>query len=236
MKKHIQFILAFVLSMFAAASALFGQDIVQDLECMQSAYGTLDRYYSEIRVEIFAKGSSSAALVQKGIVQKDGNSFLYDFDGTKMLYNDDVILILNEKQRFVMLDQRVENPDLTELLAGQSADLDSMVKLCDSVAYRGMENGLKHYCVFSSRHTIQRTDLWIQDGTSLLVKLEYLYDKRLYPELNRVVVSFDKVDTKPRFARQLFSERRFLKGSQGSYQLQSPYESYELIVSQPEEN
>lgn len=218
-----------VLMFFIGTGTLYSQDLQADLECMDLNYRSMDNFRTELRMELYGRNAQQPQMVESGRIQKRGAAFFYDFGDLKLLYNAQHILVLNLRERQAILGPRNIDPELEALLIREMPSADSMLQMCDSTAFLGIEKGIKAYALYSSGSPVVRTELWVNEGTGLIEKMTYHYNESLYPEYSHAVLIFADTDLQPRFARNTFSEKRFLRSTSSGFRLKAPYEDFELI-------
>jgi hypothetical protein len=216
------------------APVLFAQDLKADLQAALAYYSTGDRLSVELEAHIYTTpNDEKAAVIQRYAMQRNGNAFAYDMEGTKILVNERCMITVNEEEQQLFYTPIKKAPKTS--LPAFDLDLDSVLGACDSARYIGMLEGMKGYRFFAHAKEVPVMEMYLNAVNNRIVKLCYYYNEDLYPENNKVEVYYNKWDITPNFNKEQFSEQQYVIVKGGTIMLSPTYDTYTLILNEPTE-
>jgi hypothetical protein len=210
------------------------QQLKPDLEQAYAYYTSSERLAVELEVHVFSSANDEEPfLIQHYSMMRDGNSFTYDMDDTKMLVNDRCIITVSESEKRVFYTPK-KKARKSEMPAF-NVNLDSVIAACDSAIFVGMEGNTKKYRLFAHTKEVPVMEMYLSSDNNRIVKLCYYYNTDLYPENNMVEVIYRKWDIEPLFEEDTFSEKKYLVTQGNELKLNAAYRAYTLILNEPTE-
>lgn len=233
MKKIISLGLVCLILLFGSLST-FGQDTTKDLRLMQDAYQNLEQFSTDVLIEVFTNATSKQAeVVRHASIQKRQSEYKIKQDNHTMLYNAKCMVLVDEKNQNLHYTIR-EPEDAFAPEESMIPNLDSILNGCDSIRYRGIKQGLKQYTFYRASAPIKETQLFIDPHSNLIQKLEYRYNAELFPSAGLVRISYQNLNTNPRFQASFFSETQYVTHSKKGMEPSPAYSLYTLTTHEPE--
>ena len=115
-------------------------------------------------------------------------------------------------------------------------NLDTLTKAkYDSIQYKGISDGLKHYIIYTAKGMITRTDIWFYADKPLLHKMEYLYNPNMTGGNSNVEIDFNMSDVNKEIPEEIFRQDKYILKSGKQYKPAAAYTQYKLNISGYEE-
>lgn len=219
------FILLFNLVGFTS----YAQNLVEDMGKMQQSYAALDNYHGEITTLTYGDLNNKPIDSRKMEVRKKGNSFFYELDGMKMIYNENYTLTSNTKSKVIAFQK---TPKQTKSPFEVVPDIKEILKKYQDVEYKGVVDGAKLYVVKNPRDIISTVELYIDAQTFLMTKLVYHYNPKLKRDQKKSVILMKNMSTNPQFSTDLFSEKKYVTIKGEKVKLNSRYQQFELVLGE----
>jgi hypothetical protein len=112
--------------------------------------------------------------------------------------------------------------------------MDSILKIADSVVYKGTSGGALKYSIYDSNSIITRTDLYVDPGTRLISKILYQYapsDSENEYGVDRVMILYLNIKDKVSDPSVL-NESRIIQRLKKKVWLSEKYKGYTLFQHQ----
>lgn len=208
---------------------VMGQNLAEDLKQIHQVYENVEN----LRARIVTKEYSGEGEpeTESYTVLKQGTSFLYKIENTVTLMNDEYLLSINHDNKEIICTRQYSN-DPNEKVEAQKfvPNLDSLVKLYETVRYLGVENGQKSYELEKEGSMISKVRFSIDTKSYLITNMVYHYNED-YVVGGKTELSFTTFDTKPVFKSGTFSSSKYIKQEGGSLVLTAAYKDYRLIIT-----
>jgi outer membrane lipoprotein-sorting protein len=224
---------AAVLLLIAISS--HAQDKHQALLEVSKAYAETQALSMDVEVTVYKdRWDKKGTLIGKGVMRKSKDNYYSRFMGDEMISNSSCTVIIDHSDKSIAyfkgsLTSRKPEYDIPEISAVLSRN--------DSVVYKGMVNGLNHYTLYYAKGIAVQTDIYVDNKTKFIRKMEYIYRKST-PENNydayKVVIEYKNISKNVSDAK-IFSEKKYITYKKGQPRLLPAYSSYELTVAEKEQ-
>jgi hypothetical protein len=187
------------------------QDFSQDHKKVQMAYLNLNDFYCEIKIDMYTKTNASKPdRVLKSVLKKQANNSWHTIGKTTVLVNDKCMLYLDENQKTILytkLDALDKKKSSNPYINGV---IDSLPKKNDSVVFNGISDGKIKYTLYTSKQTIVRTEISIDQQTYLIAKIVYYYKTGKQMEFEKIEIGYENRNMNPIFSKDEFSEKKYV--------------------------
>lgn len=229
MKKLLIIILAIAAYQLAKA-----QDYKQDLLQMQEKINGINKLHAVAEVKMYmTEKASKPVTVKRSIIKKDGDNYYCSMENAIVLINRKCMLLVYDDDRQIIYTEQKRN----EAKAKQqmsAADISELLKKNDSIAYKGISNGIKHYIAYSSKGMMRSADIFINSSTGFLHKVIYHYNPEMVPQVEKVEIDYHTFNTNPEFGKDDFSEQKFVQRKGKELKGSGNYSGYNILNYDPE--
>lgn len=233
-KKH-RLLVFTALFFFTSLCSVMGQNFREDIRAMHQVYRDAESLSMRMEVAVYKGDETTPVRRQQLQMQKQDSSYYYELPRRDMLYTSRYTIMVDHtmKNVIVRLRKKTKGKKAADFTAMTMPHLDSLLgeQLKDAqISYIGKKKNIRHYRVNTPDHLVTVTDLYLNDSTGFMQKLDYRYS---YGKQNkyRVVMQFKDMNFAPSFPADHFSMKRFIRGEEGNMQLIPQYrkKNYELI-------
>lgn len=225
--------LAILVLLYGTSSA---QNFKQDFRQVQEAYSKLDKFYCEIKINMYeTTGASKPAQVMLSTIKKQAGDFWYSMNTSKMIVNDRCILYINEESKKMYYSVRDKENEIKLPEQNPVAMVDSLLGKSDSIVYKGIKNGCLNYTVHSPQSIIIKSEMAIDKESHLMRSITYYYDEKKKNAAAKVTIEYMKINTAPAFTESDFSEEQYVVFSNNMLKPVNAYSAYDAsIIEQPD--
>jgi len=209
----------------------FSQDLKQDLDKIQTFYTGPGYLTVEIKATVVQNGTRSEVYQAK--LWKKDEKFFYDLKGSQMLMTPSHLLMIHQKEKNLLYSEITEKQynDFKKNII--SCNMDSIIATYDSTRFLGVNDGSKHYKIYSGNNTISSTDLFLDQKSGAFKKIIYHYDSRIWGQGYQVQIDFD--NSLASFPDELLSENKYLLREGNILKPTSAYHHFNLILTNHED-
>jgi hypothetical protein len=210
------------------SSVTFSQDFRADYKKMQDKYGSLEKFSCKLKVNVSEDQKPAQTL--NYAMKKSGEDFWYSMDKIKMIVNSNCVLYINDEEKQLVYTVRNKKKELPFPSGDLAGAVDTLLKKSDSVVFAGLRDNCKKYIIYSSAGEIIRSEIYINNETSLITRVAYHY--KHYQERGdiRVDIAYQEMNTAPQFANSEFSEKQYVSYNRGVARPLGKYSSYQASV------
>lgn len=198
------------------------------------AYRHSDYFSADVTVHSYSSADGQGILLGKGLIRKSGINYYSKFQDDELIVNNKCTVILDHHDKTITWYDAAQEKKRKQRKGQQVPDIDSLYSAKDSVLYKGIENGQRHFVFFSrnAASDVRMTEVFADDQTHFITKIIYYYRSNSEDEaldMYKVVIDYSSISTqKP--ADSFFSESKYLSYSHNTPRLTAAYSSYELII------
>lgn len=226
MKRNAVLIIATLLT----TASLCAQTAQEILTASGNAFRDNEYLSMEVVMYNYASAYSSAVLVGRGTMHRDGNSYYSKFMNDEMISNKHCTVILNHDSKkmycFTGEKQKKNKPGI--------APPDSLGAAGDSLVLEGIENGCHKVVIYHKNSFYLRTEMLISMQTFLPTKITYFHtpaNEEFVTDVYKTEILYEKISfEKPEGG--FFSEEKYVEKKNGTWIATSAYKNYKLVVSQ----
>jgi hypothetical protein len=237
-KNSITVLLLLLLAEAHAQQPVKAEVASADFVRINEAYSNSKKLKMDVSYVLYESYTSATPFEnEKGVFMKQNNSIYTELLGITSLSNSKVSLAIDANEKTMI----VSDPASKRKDTPGEVDLDTLLKICSSITYSELEDGIKFYklrfdnAVFSQYNAI---DIYFDGKTFLLTRLVLYFREEL--DLNesdnvhikdhpRLEISYSSIDTSPEFDAAQFSEARYINVAGKKITCTSSYASYRLI-------
>lgn len=210
---------------FLMNGMLSAQDLKADIKESQHQYKDQDAL--SMKMNVTHLEDDKVKEVRKVHLRRKGNNYLYTLDHITLLVNERCKLMIDEEQKYIVLEETDEQFSLD---AWSPPSVDSLLNHCSEVKFEGISDQQKKYTLFLiDQEPIIRADIFMNASTLLTEKVIYYYERYEGQKDTKVVLDFKEMNTKPNFDLQVFSEKQFLTKKGESLEPTAKYSTYQLF-------
>lgn len=210
------------------------KDYTAEFKKITRAYFTAENLSMEVAVTIYKdKNDKTGMLMSNGWMKKSGTNYYSNFDKKQLLSNKNGIFIIDDKEKSIHYYKL--NKDMDGKM-NQMPNVDSLVKLSDSVMFKGEEGNTKHYCFYDDESYIFKTDMYVNNVTHFITKIIYHYKEAQEDEsteMDRVCILYKNISVE-KIDEIAFSEKKFVTIESGQVKPTEAYKKYKLIFPENE--
>jgi hypothetical protein len=211
---------------FCLVQAVAAQDLRSALERMQQTVKESTQMHVVMTIDVYEDIRSEKSFYHDvAEVNRNDNSYLYHFGVLDFLMNDKYVIIVDRQERRIMLQDRDLTSE-TEFRKSISFNLDSLLLAYKNPKFIGNINGIEHYQVLQNQNSISQIDLFINNRTNLLDKMQYGYKEGQF-----VSIHFDQFEIHPKFKEDEFDELLYFSKLNGKYQLAEKFKDFKISDS-----
>lgn len=199
------------ISFWILGTSLHGQDLKADVRAMGNYMQLVPSLKSGISMSVFYRHDKKKPQIQNNLLWcKNGHSYYYRLADRELFLNENALIMteLPQKTLFYTKANKKELDALIKQLYGTAAD--TLVQHYDSVQFKGVEEGRKHYTIYTSKKDIQKTELYLDAKTLLLSHLVYYYHPKRFQELDKVEVHYENSQPSDEEVHRYLEEQSFL--------------------------
>ncbi len=224
-----------MLTLCGAGLILHAQTPGELLKETTLAYLEAKNLSMDVVVHTFTSASDPGTLLGNGMIRKSEENYYSKFLTDELIVNGTCTVVLDHQEKTVTwYDAEKEKKKKDKNRNQQLPNLDSLAN-GDSIVYRGLENGQRHFLFYSRsiKTAIRLTEVFIDDQTHFITQIVYFYNDNTAEEaydMYKVVIDYVNISTtKP--TETFFSERKFLSYTKGTPALTASYSKYKLIIA-----
>ena len=213
----------------------FAQKASDELMKVRQAYIDAENFCADVNVVGYKdKSSSNTVQIGNGMLRKTKSFYYSKFSGSEMISNSKYTFIVNHNEKVITV---FDIPQILDLYKKQELiNIDTLLSGTDSVAYKGIANGLKTFSFYSTSSDIYRTELSVDAKTNFISKVVYYYkepDEEDSYDVDRIVIEYKNVSTK-KPDDSFFSEKKFFEKINGKLSVTAAFSKYKLKVVENE--
>lgn len=227
MKQILLLVLLLPVSLFSQ------QDPKSLLKETTQAYLDANDLSMDVNVQTYSTSTGQGTLLGKGMIRKSGNNYYSKFLTDELIVNGNCTVVLDHNEKTITWYDANDK----KKKGGKNQELPNMDSLAfqDSVAYKGLVNGQRHFVFYSrsAASAISMTEVYINDASRFIEKIVYYYRANNTDEaydMFKVVIDYVNISTTPP-SKTYFSESKYLTYSKGLPVLTSAYSGYQLNVA-----
>lgn len=224
-KKTIFIVAVLVLTTIYSTKA---QNAVHELKKIRNAYIVNKHLSFDVEVYSYStKVDKTADLVSKGCMKKNNDMYYSKFDNYELLINGEKALIVNNEQK----SMKYYEYKLDKKKSGDpQANIDSLIMSSDSIVFRGIKNGEKHFTCFSKQGYVKQTELYVDSQTNLVKRMLYYYvssTEEYEIDVDRVEIFYKNIETKV-VDEKFFTFTKYFKKEKLNYFSTGKYQGYKM--------
>lgn len=212
--------IALLISIFTPSHS---QDLKQVLEKMHRQYQHATKLHVVMKIAVFVDTVGTKPFYSdKAEIKKDGMNYYYSLNTNEMLMNDNYLVVVDKESKEILLSRRDKKAEMSEENIFKMT-LDSALNFYDETKYVGKNGNTEHFRLVPKAGQIKLIDLFINNQTNLLEKIEYYYE-----EGQHAVIEFSMFSVAPVFEAKEFSENRYIREVNGKWIPGSEYKMYKI--------
>jgi len=215
----------------SATLRLTAQKPSELLKQTTQAYTASEYLSVDVDVRSYASRSDiKGELLGKGLIRKSRSNYYSKFRTDEMIVNDDCTVIIDHEERSITYLDDDKAKKKRNRSSVQLPNIDSMMRGGDSLVYRGVKQGLRHFTFYSKRSYITQTELYVDEQTKFIRKVIYFYAQNTNNEaydVYKIELDYDTTNTQ-RPADTYFDEEKFVSYQKGRPVVNTAYKSYRL--------
>ncbi len=218
-------------SAFLVCSLCFGysgamaQSLKHDLTEMRKFYDDIEDLHILMGVHVFESAETENSLYTLKVdIKKQGGSYRYHYGENQMLMNDKYLILVDGTAKEMICGKRKKNLGKEEHPFAFS--LDSLLSFYGTPKYLGEDNRASRYRISQKVGPIHQLELWIDNRTNLLQRMDYWYREGAY-----VRIDFEIFNGSPTFKSDLFDEKHFIRNEGGTLTTAANYDGFHLVVN-----
>jgi len=154
---------AIILFLLLFANMSFAQNAAEDLSKVSKQYLNSNELSMDINVIGFKdKNDKKGTNIGEAMMRKKGNNYYSKFNADEMISNGESTLLFDHSEKSAFYFKTAGKRDASNMF---SFNMDSILKLCDSVVFMGEKEGINAYSIYQRKSDITRTDLFIDNKT-----------------------------------------------------------------------
>ncbi|MEM7104344.1 MAG: hypothetical protein AAF502_14495 [Bacteroidota bacterium] len=212
------------------------QNFEADLEKMQNAYVSISDFHFKMKIRHFTSPQSNSPVATETMEAcKSGEQVIFRTDDYQILVNNECMISLAKANKVMVYapfgeyNEEPESLDTEQIMP----EVDSLLQQFESIIFKGITSGLKHYRLTSPNAMIMQMDLFIDPTEFLIRKTVLLYHPRLFPDNQKVEIDYILTDVNPDFPTGYFAETQFVDRQDDELVPSKGYQAYTLVVNTP---
>jgi outer membrane lipoprotein-sorting protein len=200
------------------------QDLKNALLDMQKQYEGMSGLHIKMDVEVYENKVAKTPYFEMDVdIKKQGENYLYKYGSNDMLLNQKYLIMVDHQTKEIILNDRDRTSE-EALKKNFQFNLDSIMIFYKDIQYVGKQNAIQHYKLVQKKGMVRNIDMYINENTKLLSKMEYEYTNKQF-----VSITFKAFEKDPSFDEGLFSEKEYLLGSRNTFLPSQKYKGYEIL-------
>ncbi|MGZ3862795.1 MAG: hypothetical protein ACXVPN_10325 [Bacteroidia bacterium] len=211
----------------------FSQKAGKDLSEVYNSYLS-PNLSMDFSVTVFeTKNDQKGKLVGNGVIRKSNNNYYAKYQDITNVLNADGSITIDGRQKSIIFI-----PEKKYDLKGEKLDMFTMDSLLmysesDSIAFKGEEDGLKHYRIVENESPVLYTDIYIDKATKHVNKIIYVYNDHT-TEANygiyKMIIDYKYFSTAPIPAGKYFGTANYLIKKNGTWSASGNLSNYLVKV------
>ncbi|HTJ53001.1 MAG TPA: hypothetical protein VL443_26285 [Cyclobacteriaceae bacterium] len=220
-KRFLLLLAAIAFSCFAS-----GQSFKEKMQGVSKKYASVINLHMRMAIQVFDDGETSNATysINADIKKKDRN-YQYEFGAMSMLMNSNYIIVADKASKQIVCTNRSIKGEMEFEKGLYRINMDSILAFYDEPVMIGIQDDIEHYRVFQKKGAIKQVDLFINQKTSMLTRVEYGYR-----EQQHVVIDFLEADTNPAFEPDTFEESRYVIKQKGNWKAVGAFAGFAVAM------
>jgi hypothetical protein len=213
----------FVIVLIFASAQGSAQDFRSLIIAMKKEFAESSSMEIVMNVSVFENKTALQPYFKQMVqIQKNAESYLYNFDEKEMFMNTNCMIIVDRQSRRIDYSKRDIKSE-QKFRENIKFDLDSVLSLYGDVTLVENANGVEHYVVSQKKGPIAVIHFFIDSKKYVLKEIQYEYNEGYF-----VAISFLAFAKDPRFEPMTFSEDRFVQKVKGKIVPSRYYKNYSV--------
>jgi hypothetical protein len=165
------FVVILILSSFLSSA----QSLADELKKIRNAYLAKEELSFEVSVVGYkSKTDTKGFNIGKGKAIKTKCCYYSTFLQDEYLKTEDKIIVVDHLDKEIHVfpnnDKKLQGKNSTPVVV-----MDSIIKISDSIRYKGISNGSKLFIIYDSKELVYKTELYSNPQSNMLEKIVYYY-------------------------------------------------------------
>jgi hypothetical protein len=192
-----------IITVLLVAISPFCQNIEEDIMAMGQVMIAPNGFGAKIKTTVY--GVDNNPLVQKGLLFRcKGNKSFCEIDSISILKNGIQNIVIDKTNRIIKQFQQQE-----EQVTDFATQLKESIANLDSIAFKGIVNGQKHYEILLKDETYAKAELFIDTRTKVYSKIIYFHNTDK-PQISGYKTIIEMTDVSLSIDDNLFEEKQFI--------------------------
>jgi len=216
-----------ILGLIWIIPALNAQSFKERLTAMRKTYDTLSKVHIRMSISLFAgEQSKTPYLRETADVKRNKRDYRYEFGTTNMLMNSKYLIMVDRNSREMLCSKRSLKGEDNLFTDPMKISMDSILSFYENPRLVSRQDSIEHYAMTQKKGPIKRVDLFIDQLTGLLRKMEYRYADGHY-----VIIEFTTFDTRPPFDENTFHEKSYvIAADKGVLKASAAFRGYHVVM------
>lgn len=172
--------------------------------------------------------------IRRGVYYKEGNKFFSQLLDIELLQNDSILVAVDKINKVALISAPQGLPKTPSVV-----DLKNTLKSCSSINKNIEGANIKYTLGFTGQnYECDKLDVYIDKNTHFLSKIVFYFRPDLVNKFNKdakepprekMEIAFSSVKLSANIDNAVFSETKYLKVVNGTYQCNNQYKGYRLI-------
>jgi hypothetical protein len=208
------------------ALCLHAQNFKERLETMKREYGEIDKVSIQMSINVYENPDGTQPLYdQVATIKRDGENYFYRFDRTEMLMNEKYLLVVDETSRQMMCTSRSVKKE-KKFIDPIQANLDSLLTFYEPPILVSKDGNLERYRLVHKNGSIRAMELFLDTSANIMTRIDYYYSEGHYAR-----IEFKLFDRTPVFAKDDFSENKYVRMEKGVLKTTPLYSRFNLALN-----
>lgn len=204
---------------------LKAQSIREDMKYMEAQYKGVKNLYVEMENKVYE--NNKVVQEQFGKIYKKEDFYFYDFKDNLLLVNNKHILIIDNRNKVIVYD-KWSKQKAQQLAGTYIPNADDMLERYPNVSFVGVQEQYKHYILENSKERMSKVETFFDKKTGYMKEVIYRYNPKLMTSDIYTHLKLNVIESKPNFENDQFSEKQFIKISNGRITPIGKYQNYTL--------
>jgi len=189
---------------------------------IQKRYGSIENAHIVMNIGVFQNAASTKPFYQQSVeIWRNGQNYLCRMNEQDMLMNEKYSVLVDKVGKEIMCNGRSGEEVFKDPVR---ASFDSLFAYIGRPVFVDRKENIDHFRLSLTRGDIRELDLFINNNSQLLTRVDYVYKDKQYARID-----FSVFDTQPVIAAGTFDEAQYVLITKNGIQPSKKMSYYRVV-------